>query len=48
MKDSVLEIAFHWPHNRFLLGWEYMNADADYDYNTIKIYLFFITLTIDF
>lgn len=43
-----LQIAFHWPHNRFTLGWEHIGPDEEYDYSTFKIYLFFITFTIDF
>lgn len=46
--DWTLEIAFHYPHNRFALGWEFINADKEYNYNTIKIYLFIATLTLDF
>ena len=43
-----LEVAFHWPHDRFALGWEYMSQDIDFNYNTFKLYMFFITFTIDF
>ena len=48
MEDWQLEIAFHWPHNRFALGWEFIDSDKDYDYRTIKFYLFIVTLTFDF
>ena len=43
-----LEIAFHWPHNRLAIGWEYMSVDEDHDFRTLKIYMFFITFTLDF
>jgi hypothetical protein len=43
-----LEIAFFWPHDRFALGWEYMKPDCEYTYSTLKVYLFFITFTLDF
>jgi hypothetical protein len=43
-----LELAFHWPHDRFALGWEHMSPDEEHEYNTLKLYLFFITLTLDF
>jgi hypothetical protein len=46
--DWTLEIAFHWPHNRLALGWEHVGPDDDYQYNTLKLYLFFVTLTLDF
>ncbi len=40
-------IAFHYPHDRFLLGWEYMAQTKEFDYTTIKLYLFIATLTLD-
>ena len=46
--DWTLEIAFHYPHDRFLLGWEYMPQTKEYNYKTIKLYLFIATLTLDF
>tara|TARA_R100000541_G_scaffold51555_1_gene59079 strand:- start:479 stop:625 length:147 start_codon:yes stop_codon:yes gene_type:complete len=48
MGDWQLEIAFHWPHNRLALGWEFLDRDQDYDYKTVKVYLFIATLTLDF
>ena len=44
----TLEIAFHWPHDRFALGWEYMACDEENNYKTIKLYLFIATLTLDY
>jgi len=46
--DWTLEIAFHWPHDRFLLGWEIMRPDETFNYTTIKVFLFITTLTIDY
>jgi hypothetical protein len=46
--DWDLEMAFHWPHNRFLLGWEAMSKDYEYDYSTFKLYLFIVTFTLNF
>jgi len=46
--DWTLSIAFHYPHNRFLIGWEYISADKKYNYTTINVYLFIATLTLDF
>tara|TARA_B110000908_G_scaffold16837_1_gene18924 strand:- start:4098 stop:4244 length:147 start_codon:yes stop_codon:yes gene_type:complete len=48
MKEWTLEIAFHYPHNRFLVGWEYIEKDKKYKYTTIRLYLFIATITIDF
>jgi len=43
-----LEIAFYWPHDRFALGWEYINSNEEYNFSTFRMYLFFITFTINF
>jgi len=48
MEDWELTIAFHWPHDRFALGWDYIASDATFKYNTAKLYLLFITLTMDY
>lgn len=42
-----LEIAFHWPHNRFALGWDWIDPTEEFNYTTIKLYLFIMTLTLD-
>ncbi len=46
--DWQLEIAFHWPHNRLALGWEFIDEDETYDYRTLKVYLLIVTFTLDF
>lgn len=45
--DWQLEIAFHWPHDRLALGWEIMRPNEQFNYTTIKLYLFIVTLTLD-
>tara|TARA_R110000851_G_scaffold43998_4_gene108413 strand:+ start:3965 stop:4114 length:150 start_codon:yes stop_codon:yes gene_type:complete len=47
-EDWKLEIAFHWPHDRLALGWDIIMPDEQYKYSTVKIYMLFITITIDF
>lgn len=42
-----LEIAFHWPHNRFAFGWDFIAPDEECDYFTFKVYLGIVTLTLD-
>jgi hypothetical protein len=42
-----LEIGFHFPHNRFALGWEYIGTDEEHDYITITLYLFITTFTLN-
>jgi len=48
MENWKLTIAFHWPHNRLLVGWEYIASDKRFNYTTIRLYLFIATLTLDF
>jgi len=39
-----LEIAFHWPHDRLALGWEYLTPTEDDNITTYKIYFFISTI----
>ena len=47
MEDWVLYITFHYPHDRFALGWDYIGPDEEHEYHTIRVYLFIATLTFD-
>lgn len=47
MNDWVLHIAFHFPHDRFALGWELHRPDEEHEYYTIQVYLFVVTLRLD-
>ncbi len=47
MRNWQLEVALHWPHDRLALGWDYMRPNEEYNYTTIKLYLFVVTLTLD-
>jgi len=42
-----LELALHWPHDRFALGWEFIGADEKFSYDTFKLYLGVLTITLD-
>jgi len=42
-----LEIVFHWPHDRFALGWEFINSTNDCNYKTFTLYLFIVTLSLN-
>jgi len=46
--DWELEIAFHWPHQRVALGWEFIEPTEQHDYTTVRLYLFIVTITLDF
>jgi hypothetical protein len=47
MRDWYLNIIFHWPHDRFLLGTEFIRADETFKYDTIILYLFIVTLELN-
>ncbi len=47
MSDWILEVAFHWPHDRFALGWETIEPTEEEPFLTLRVYLFFVTLTLD-
>jgi hypothetical protein len=47
MTNFILEIAFHWPHDRFALGWDTVNPTEEQPFFTLTFYLLFITLTLD-
>lgn len=38
----------HYPHDRFAIGWEYISRDEDFDYNTLTLYFFIFTITINY
>ena len=49
MEDiNILTIKFFWPWDRCALGWETLQADEEFDYNTFVIFFFFITLELNF
>ena len=43
-----LQIAFHYPHQRFSLGWDFIDKDEEYNYKTLNVYLLLVTFTLDF
>ena len=47
MSNWILEIAFHWPHDRFALGWETIGPDEEEPILTVRVYLLFVTLILD-
>jgi len=42
-----LSMCFHWPHDRFCLGWQTIKPNSDEKYWTFTIYLLILTLTLD-
>ncbi len=47
MREWNLTLVLHYPHDRFLLGWEYMAPDEEYDYATFKLFLFITTFELN-
>lgn len=46
--DWKLEMALHWPHDRFALGWDIIYPTEEFNYTTVKLYLVILTITLDF
>jgi len=46
--DYSVTFSAHYPHDRFCIGWEYIAPQTEYKYHTLTIYLFIITLNIDY
>lgn len=44
----MIKISLHWPHDRFALGWEFINKDEECNYYTITLYLFIATIDFNF
>ena len=44
--DWELEISLHYPHDRFMLGWECLQPTEKFNYRTINLYLFFINRSV--
>lgn len=42
-----LEIAFHWPHERCALGWEFFLPDEKHGFTTARLFLLVCTLTLN-
>jgi hypothetical protein len=45
--EYELEIMFHWPHDRFTIGWDVIQPDENYNYTTYNLYLGISTITLN-
>lgn len=43
-----ITIKFHWPHDRFAVGWEIFYPDAEYETTEVVIFLGIMTFEIEF
>jgi hypothetical protein len=43
-----LTIKLHFPHDRLAIGWDLMYKNEEYDTTLVVLYLFFITLEMEF
>jgi hypothetical protein len=41
-------IKFHWPHDRFALGWEIFYPDAEFETTEVVLFLGIMTLELEF
>lgn len=46
-KLKVLSVGFHWPHDRFALGWETIGPTEEQNVHTYSMFLLFMTITLD-
>lgn len=42
-----LSISFHWPHDRFCIGWQVIKPSDEDNYWTFTLYLAIATLDLD-
>lgn len=47
MRDWKLSITFHWPHDRFALGWQTVKPEDEAPYWTLTLYLGIATVDFD-
>ena len=45
MREWNITLAFHYPHDRFALGWEYLRPSEEVNLYTFQIFLLIVTLT---
>jgi hypothetical protein len=41
-----LDIAFHWPHDRCALGWEFIGSSEKEPIDTFTLYLLICTMSL--
>jgi hypothetical protein len=41
----IMQIIFHWPHDRLALGWDWIRPDEECNYTTVRLYLLIMTIT---
>jgi len=42
-----ITLSFHWPHDRFAIGWEYIGPSEDQNIDTITLFLLISTISIN-
>ena len=43
-----LLLTYRWPHEGFILGYELLEVDQDYSYNTIILHLGFVSFEFNY
>lgn len=46
MRNFVLELSIHWPHDRFMIGWEYIGPTEEQDVNSYLVYITIFTFSL--
>ena len=45
--ENIMTISFHWPHDRFALGWDWIRPNFEFNYHTFTVYLLICTIDIN-
>ena len=48
INDWYIRFRLHWPHDRFMFGWQYIGANKEYKWTEIEIGLGILTIDIIF
>ncbi len=47
MKPYIMQLSFHWPHDRLALGWDWVRPSFKFNYHTFTLYLLICTVDIN-
>lgn len=47
MRPYIMQISFHWPHDRLALGWDWVRPSFKFNYHTFTLYLLICTVDIN-
>ena len=44
----ILSVSFHWPHEKFMIGFQHIKSDEQFMYSTIELSLLVMTFHFDY